>query len=257
MVRLSEIVDDHSFSITLDAPSASFFPVLSQGFMNIYPQELLLPTAPQNITNTIIGTGAFVLEQYEPGSLLKYVKNPDYFIADRPYLDGLSMLVIPDGASRIAALSAEQIDLSLPGLTAQEASSQQGAGFTVLQGPSLSGQTLGFNTLQPPWNNPSVRLAASLAIDRGLLRDRVLGGEGGLGYYMPPWGQWALPTNLSPTLYDPDQAMDLLAGGRAPRRFQNRPDHDRGRESRVDSSALVDYVGTDWYRYRGPDRQRY
>ena len=211
MVRLSEIVDDHSFSITLDAPSASFFPVLSQGFMNIYPQELLLPTAPQNITNTIIGTGAFVLEQYEPGSLLKYVKNPDYFIADRPYLDGLSMLVIPDGASRIAALSAEQIDLSLPGLTAQEASSQQGAGFTVLQGPSLSGQTLGFNTLQPPWNNPSVRLAASLAIDRGLLRDRVLGGEGGLGYYMPPWGQWALPTNLSPTLYDPDQAMDLLA----------------------------------------------
>ena len=92
MVRLSEVVGDHSLSITLDAPSASFFPVLSQGFMNSYPQELLVTTAPQNIANTIIGTGPFILEQHEPGSFLKYVKNPDYFIADRPYLDVLNML---------------------------------------------------------------------------------------------------------------------------------------------------------------------
>ena len=211
MVRASEVVGDHAFSITLNAPSASFFPVLGQGFMNIYPQELLDTTAFQNIGNTIIGTGPFRLEQYEPGSLFKYVKNPDYLIVDRPYLDGLHMLVIPDGTARMAALSTQQIDLSLPGLTPTEAGSQEGAGVAVLRGPILNSQSLDFNTVLTPWDDPAVRLAASLAIDRALLRDRVLGGEGGLGHYMPPSGQWALPTDLRPTLYDPDQAIDLLA----------------------------------------------
>ena len=209
MIDGYQVIDDFTVEIRLRAPFAAFLPVLGQGFMNIYPQELLLPTALES-PESVSGTGPFRLTEYKQGELLQYERNFDYFVSGRPLLDGLRMFVIPDAATRLAALSAEAIDLSLPSLTMGEISRLRGTEAKLLGGPMLNQWTVDFNTLERPWDDPRVRRAAIMALDRDLIRQKIQGLGGSPGLYMPPWGQWATPTdpNLS---YAPDKARQLLA----------------------------------------------
>ena len=52
------------------------------------------------------------------------MKNPDYFVKGRPYLDGLRYIVIKERGTRIAALQAGQLDVSFPGETTKTAAEQ-------------------------------------------------------------------------------------------------------------------------------------
>jgi peptide/nickel transport system substrate-binding protein len=62
-----------------------------------------------------IGTGPFVFKEWLPGSHAQYVRNPNYWDAEKPYLDGILVRVIPDNAARAAAF--ETGDVLLGGAT--------------------------------------------------------------------------------------------------------------------------------------------
>ena len=47
------------------------------------------------------------------------MKNPDYFVKGRPYLDGLRYFIVSDRGTRTAALQAGQLDVAFPGDTTQ------------------------------------------------------------------------------------------------------------------------------------------
>jgi peptide/nickel transport system substrate-binding protein len=47
-----------------------------------------------------IGTGPFMVRSFEPGKMIRLVKNPDYFKPGRPYLDGIDMPIIDPRSSR-------------------------------------------------------------------------------------------------------------------------------------------------------------
>ena len=57
-----------------------------------------------------IGTGPFKFVEWQPGVQSRFVKNPDYFISGKPYVDELECLSIPDSSSRLEALQAGDID---------------------------------------------------------------------------------------------------------------------------------------------------
>ena len=220
MVAKWEMIDDLTLFVSLDQPFVSFLPVLSQGFTNVYPGEVMrealdsgFPTDPQV---ALTGTGPFRFSMYRPGEFLEYERSPDYFVAGRPYLDQLRMYVIPEAATRAAALLTGEIDLSLEPLTPQESANLTNNGIQVSIGPLLSARTVDFNTQVGPWQDAQVRRAASLAIDRAVIREALLDGQGGEGYYMPPWRPWA----SQPVLYDPAQAKALLADAGFPNGFK-------------------------------------
>jgi peptide/nickel transport system substrate-binding protein len=65
-----------------------------------------------------IGTGPFILKDYVPGSLITYVRNPDYWQDDPlhpenqlPYFDTLKELVIPDKSTQLAAFRTGKVDM--------------------------------------------------------------------------------------------------------------------------------------------------
>ena len=62
-----------------------------------------------------MGTGPFKLKQWKQGEYVEFVKNADYFIKGRPYLDGLKYIPIPERGTKFAALQAGRLDVAFPG----------------------------------------------------------------------------------------------------------------------------------------------
>jgi len=75
----------------------------------VMPKELI---ERDLLAKTAIGPGAFVLEEFDPASVLSFKRRPDaWHEAERPYVDRVVIRVITDEAARAAALKAKQIDL--------------------------------------------------------------------------------------------------------------------------------------------------
>ena len=87
--------------------------MLASGYSPIYAAHV----RPPAYRTGCVGTGPFKVKEWRKGEFVEYVKNPDYFVKGRPYLDGLKYLVIVERGTRTAALQAGQLDVAFPGET--------------------------------------------------------------------------------------------------------------------------------------------
>ena len=116
------------------------------------------------------------MKEWRKGEFVDYVKNPDYFVKGRPYLDSLRYVVIKERGTRTAALQAGQLDVSFPGETTKTAAEQLKKavpGLVITPVAQAVSDNIIMNTKKPPFDNPKVRLAVSYAIDRRALISAV------------------------------------------------------------------------------------
>ncbi|MBI2906525.1 MAG: hypothetical protein HYX92_02585 [Chloroflexi bacterium] len=187
-----------TLKVSLKYPSASFLDNLGDGRLVMAPKHVF--EAKGNMKRDVVGTGPYKFKSYVPGSTFSVVKNPDYFIEGRPYLDGITWYIIPDVGTRFAALRTHRIQLTpsnIQGLTPSQAEiiqkdKEASANITVVSYPSPSGQILWMNTTRPPWSDIRLRRAVDLTLDRQKVVKVAAEGMGRLGSYMPP-GKWGLP----------------------------------------------------------------
>jgi len=188
-----ETPDDYTVKFVLKRPSPSLLPNIAQGWNAIFPKDLL--DAKGDMKSEIVGTGPFKLKQYVRGVSIELVKNPDYHVPGRPYLDGIKFYIIPDPNTAMSALLTGEILIFrpyfVPDLTpiTGQAASQIAIERTV---GTLS-RVVYLNARVKPWDDPRVRLAASLAIDRDEAVKVLTKGNGAVGSMMHPGGSWALP----------------------------------------------------------------
>jgi len=105
-------VDRLTLRYDMFRPLAFFYESAAAGATSAYaiPKEMLdRETLMQDVP---IGTGPFMFKSYQLGSIEEAVRNPNYFVKDRPYLDGKRLTFIPDDAAQEAAFRANQIDSS-------------------------------------------------------------------------------------------------------------------------------------------------
>src|SRR5262249_14103719 len=62
--------------------------------------------------DSAIGTGPFLLERYEPNVKTVFKRNPDYFLKDRPYVDGVEWFVVDDPSTALAMYRTGQMDIA-------------------------------------------------------------------------------------------------------------------------------------------------
>ncbi len=103
-----EAPDKSSVKFTLKYPSASFLDVISSGWMVVFSRAFVEKKG--HMKNDIMGTGPYKLKTYSAGVSLDYVKNPDYFVKGRPYLDGITFYIIKDAGTRLAAFRTRASD---------------------------------------------------------------------------------------------------------------------------------------------------
>ncbi|MGQ9583978.1 MAG: ABC transporter substrate-binding protein [Anaerolineae bacterium] len=157
------------------------------------------------------GSGPFKLVEFVPGSVAKVERNPDYFMKDRPYLDGMIQAIYPDSTAAVGALLNKDIDLITEVDPAQYGRLFNQPGVEPLR--SISGQflnmVLGCDT--PPFNDPRVRKALALTLDRKQLVDIVLEGYGSPAYDNPISTAYRFGIQVPERTRDIEKAKALLA----------------------------------------------
>jgi peptide/nickel transport system substrate-binding protein len=155
--------------VRLKRASPAMLTFLASPWNYVYKAENL-EKDPHWHKKNVMGTGPFKLAEYVPGSHVLGKKNPDYFVKGLPYLDGFRALYIVDGAARVAAFRGGRVAADFVGATPllDQASLKQALGDKlVLQKSTWSCVlTIAFNHDKKPFDDPRVRRALSLALDR-------------------------------------------------------------------------------------------
>ena len=188
-----EAADPHTVIFRLKRPQPSLLMMLASGYSPVYAAHV--PVA--NYRTGCVGHGPFKVKEWRKGEWLEYVKNPDYFVKGRPYLDGLKYVVIKEPGTRIAALQTHQVDVSFPNEVSKTSAEQLKAAVPSLVITPYStnvNDNIVMNIKKPPFDNLKVRLAVSHGIDRRGLIQAVHQGGGLPGAAMAPkpYGVWGL-----------------------------------------------------------------
>ena len=108
-----EAPDPYTVVFHLKRPQPSLVAMLASGYSPVLPAHV--PLAEHR--SRCIGTGPFKFKEWKRGQSVELVRNPDYFVKGRPYLDGVRYTVIVERGTRVAALQAGQVDVAYPGDT--------------------------------------------------------------------------------------------------------------------------------------------
>lgn len=192
-VEAIETPDAATVVFRLNRPQPSLLLMLASGYSPIYPAHVPLA----EFRTRCIGTGPFKLKEHKPGEYLEYVRNPDYFVKGRPYLDGIRIVIIRDRSTQIAALQSGQLDVTGTGWNRANAEAAKAGKpeLIVVEADSNVNDNVLVNFKRPPFNDARVRRAINLALDRkAYLAGPRQGAASFGGALLPrPSGVWGLP----------------------------------------------------------------
>jgi peptide/nickel transport system substrate-binding protein len=196
---------DYEATFHLGRPQPSFLALLATGWSPIYPCHV----SPRDMRTHPIGTGPFKLVDFKPNQSITVTRNLDYWKPGLPYLDGIEYTIIKDVSTRLLSFLSGQDDVffgvTMPQL--KDVKSQAPQAICELVTPNVPRNLL-VNRDVPPFDNPDLRRAMSLSLDRKAFIDIISEGQGDIGAVMqpPPSGLWGMPPDLLRTLpgYDPD-----------------------------------------------------
>ena len=192
-VEAIETPDAYTAVFRLKKPQPSLLLMLASGYTPVYAAHV----PPANYRSTCVGTGPYKVKEWRKGEFVEFVKNPDYFVKGRPYLDGLKYFVIVERGTRQAAIQAGKLDVAFPGETTKTAAEQLKKAVPQMVITPFSqnvSDNIIMNVKKPPFDNLKVRLAVSHGIDRRALIQAVHQGGAvvGAGLAPKPWGFWGI-----------------------------------------------------------------
>ncbi|RAT16664.1 MULTISPECIES: ABC transporter substrate-binding protein [Lonsdalea] len=167
-VTALEATGPHEVTIRLNAPNVEFVALLSDVHFAITPENESFDKG--------IGTGAFILESFQPGVRTLVKRNPNHWNSARGHVDSVETLAMNDSTARVAALvsgSAHLINRVNPRIVGRI---EKMPNLQLLR--SHDSQIFTFPGLGnlPPFTSQDGRLALKYAIDRQQIIDTVLGG---------------------------------------------------------------------------------
>jgi peptide/nickel transport system substrate-binding protein len=198
---------DYEATFELSEPQPSLPVLLASAFSPVYPCHV-----PQQVMRTRpVGTGPFKFVEFKRGDSIRLVRNPDYWKKDRPYLDEITVRTIDNRATRMLAFATGDYDITFPSdvsvplMKDMKARAPNAICEMTTTGTQIN---LMVNRVNPPFDNPDIRKAMSLALDRKAFNTILMEGSARLGGAMlpKPEGEWGMPPEMLAGLtgYGPD-----------------------------------------------------
>jgi peptide/nickel transport system substrate-binding protein len=233
-------LDDYTVEFKFKEPHALMFWSLStyHGTM-MYPHEVVEKYGDYNDPMHYVGTGAFYITDYVPGSSITCVKNPNHWDTSAhygeeypiPFIDKVNWMIISDQSTQIAALRTGKLDYLGRLQWAQVESIKKSNPELKMRITRGSGLPIWAKQDKGPFVDIRVRQAASLAINHVSMRDDYFRGYADIGTvpfaaswepngYFVPYDD--MPTEINPLVegsqcsvkelfsYDPEKAKQLL-----------------------------------------------
>jgi len=202
-------------------PSIALFQYIASE--SIVPEHIWSKiTDPSKYTNpNPVGTGPFVFESFnQPTNTVTYVKNPNYWMTGRPYLDSVVVTSVNSNNTCTLELIKHDYDISnvyIPDIMKTYVS--RDPSNNKYWWPTLAYTYLVFNDTKYPFNIPDFRKAISMALDRNFMFKSIYF-DSYKSYYNSTFITYPLRSWMDPTLtdlasslitYNPQKAQDLLA----------------------------------------------
>lgn len=201
--------DEHTVVFELAEPFAPFLSTLDA--LYVVPREAA--EAEGGLDQNVVGTGPFMLDEIVPDTSVRLAANPDYYREGLPRVAALRYHVVPEASTRAAGIRTGTYHL-LPTVDPATAETLRNVpNMTLLTTQDLAYSLLGLNVEVAPFDDPSVRRAMNLIVDRSEVVAAVyLGNAAPGGPLSPALTEWALPVGeFECYAPDRDEAQRLLA----------------------------------------------
>lgn len=205
-----EATGDLEVTITPPAPDPLLPLRLASPYAAIMPQAYVEAAGFDAVQTAPMGAGPYRVEEVIAGDRIVMVRHDDYWMGQAD-ADRVVVRVIPETATRVAALRSGEVDLITtisPDLIEQI---EGDAGLKVETVPVFNFMLIYFNTNAGNLTaDPLIRRALSLAIDREIIAETLWDGRVRVmdDYYLP--GEFGYDETRDIFAYDPDEAMRLL-----------------------------------------------
>ncbi|WP_018132032.1 ABC transporter substrate-binding protein [Effusibacillus pohliae] len=212
-------VDDYTVEFKLSRPLAPFLANLAMStFAIISPAAL--EKYGEKIAQNPVGTGPFKFKEWKPNDSITLEKNDQYWQKGLPKLDKIVFKVIPDNTARLTALKSGEIDV-MDGLNPSDVKQVEAdSKLQVLLRPSMNVGYLAMNNTKKPFDNPKVRQAISMAINKKGLIDSFYAGLAQPAVNPMPPSVWGYNKDIKDYEYNPEKAKQLLAEAGYPNGFE-------------------------------------
>lgn len=211
-------IDDNTVEFDLAHPFAPFLPDLAMStFAIASPKDIQDNNG--DIKDHPVGTGPFEFVSWQPNDKITLKKNPDYWQKGLPHLDKVIYQVIQDNKARLNALQSGQLDV-MDGLNPSDVSVvKSDANLQVLNRPSNNVGYLAFNVQKKPFDNPKVRQAINMVVDKQALIDAFYSGQAVPAATALPPTMWGNDNSIQSYPVDVAKAKQLLAEAGYPNGF--------------------------------------
>ena len=216
--------DARTLVLTLERPNARFpYYVASGPYLPVRSDVIAKHGRKWTLPENYVGNGPFTLAEWRADQRIVVRKNPAWHDADHVQLDAIHFVRFDSGDSEERAYRSGQIHVTMSVPFSKVATHTAERPAELQRASLIDPRYLSFNTERPPLNDPRVRRALALALDRNKLVERVLqGGQIAAGRIVPPSLRETDDNTPLPAAhrYDPATARALLAeAGVTPENF--------------------------------------
>ncbi|QIT29620.1 ABC transporter substrate-binding protein [Raoultella terrigena] len=196
-------LDDATLEVTLNQPNAAFLPMLAHP--SLVPIDKVLVsrfgekwTKPEHM----VTSGAYKLSRWVVNERIVAERNPRYWDNAATVINKVTYLPISSEAADVNRYKAGEIDIVFTLPINQFTQLKKTMGEQLNVSPQLATYYYEFNTTRPPFNDPRVRLALNMALDKDIIAEKVLGqGQrpawlisqpdiGGVKLHNPDYASW-------------------------------------------------------------------
>ncbi|MEG1224858.1 oligopeptide ABC transporter substrate-binding protein OppA [Hafnia paralvei] len=196
-------LDDKTVQVTLNQPVAYFLSMLAHNSLVPINQKTVEKygdkwTQPGNF----VSSGAYTLSQWVVNEKVVGERNKNYWDDAHTVINRVTYLPIASETADINRYKAGEIDIAYPVPQIQFKALKAQLGEQVHVEPNLATYYYQFNTTKAPFNDPRVRLALNLGLDKDIIAEKVLGqGQrpawmtsqdttGGVTFKKPDYASW-------------------------------------------------------------------
>lgn len=191
----AEVIDERTVRVPIKFPAATFLLNMASDYFKMYPKHRIEGQSQEDLNccpENLIGSGPWIFKDWQRQEGYEYEKNPNYFKEGRPFFDGFEVFLIQDTSRAISALQVGQVMGTYGALPTYkpelvtELEKDTGGKMRVVSIPNSVIYGWYLNITEPPFDNPKVRRALYLGVDRQEGVRVATKGFGSVGTFFQP-----------------------------------------------------------------------